>query len=107
MNENKNNMFTSFVEGLKSLSLAIIGILFVGILIGCLVAPIFSPWIRSHLMHNSDGSFVGLTNLPDVENKMVLVNIILWIIAIIAWSALIYTNIDFANHGITYNGSGN
>ena len=94
MNENKD-IVESLGDAIKSILVNIGGIALVGVIVGCVFAPVFSNFIRESLMQNPDGTYINISRLSDVDRKMVIVDTVLWIIAILSWIGLIVLGINY------------
>jgi len=73
-------------------SIGIIGI--VAIIVCCLFAPVLAVFFESSLLRRN-GQFVGLSELPSVNQKMKYIKVMLWIIAIASWTLLIGLGMNF------------
>jgi len=92
MNEN-TDMVDSFMTAIKRILTNIGGVGMLAAFFCCLFAPAIGGFIQSRMMHNPDGSFIPMSQMPDVYTRMVLVRIGLWLICIAAWSAVILLNL--------------
>jgi len=97
MNENRSFLKTLATD-LKLILESICGVALLGLFVGLLVAPLFEPLIEDRMMRDPDGSFVNLSQMPDIARQMIPIRIGLWIICIGAWSFVFWANLCW-NYG--------
>jgi len=82
MNETNESWLSRFI-----IAVGAIGILL--ILIGCMIAPVFGPWIRTKLVREyaMDADWQAKVN-----SDMTSITIFLWLVAIVAWVFVFWCN---------------
>jgi hypothetical protein len=93
MKREKIDINGSISNSVKGIAGDTIGLLVVAIIFGCLFAPVFATIIEGKLMRKPNGCFINMIDMPDVWRKMVFVKIALWIVCIIAWTAVFLLNV--------------
>lgn len=78
------NLKESVENAVRSTALELSGFVIFMMVVGFAVAPLLSPFIRYHLEHKYDVNN-NITLMNVVNNKMIIVNAILWTIAILTW----------------------
>lgn len=64
------------------------------VIVGCLFAPCFTVLFERSLRQKYDVTHNN-ENITYVHRDLAIINVIMWVIAILAWSAVIYTNLEY------------
>jgi len=92
MNEN-TDMVDNLLNAFKRILTTIGGVGLLAVLVCCLFAPALAGLVQNNMMKNPDGSFIPLSQIPDVYRQMIPVRIWLWIICLSAWAFVIWCNL--------------
>lgn len=84
-----NDPVRGWENSIKRILEDVAGIGLLALLIGCLIAPLYSRYIELRLTKNPDGSYIPLSEMANLNRRMLPIKIGLWIIFLVGWSLFI------------------